>query len=578
MSYPFAIMRTLAAIFLLSPNRSRWTNFLLLATFLAGVGLRLWRLDLMPFRYDAAEALFRARETFSLGHPPLTGIVNSLGFRNPPGLQWIILPAVLLSPDPRVAAAWIGLLVASGIFPLFWLGRRTGSHAVGYGAALLYAFHPQTVFSSRDVWAQHLLIPLGAWALLFAVIAAEHWQRRSGTQLREDCQKIRPPFFPPLVVATALAAAASLVHLASATWLAALGGCAGWQFWRARHLGPTLRHFALFIVILGLFVLSASPSLIDWMRIRSSPPAEKPPHIAKFELLAPAPKPLPGRLGEAYTGIFDPLASVQVLGGIEKHLPPAWFSAGRGADLVLLVFALLGLARLLLACGRRTPIFPVKECSPVVGWLLSAWILLPPAFVGLLMRYPNATYLYFAVGAVFLCTALGAQWLVTGTTFLFTKLMGALPRQSHYRRLADNLVAALFFLLAILHGLLFVEAMDTVERIRVVNGPYYTPLKEQLGLVREFDRVGIGRRHLLHLGGPWFQRSYDYLLDEVLQVPPRPHAVVMEDLLLRRSQPLRQNFVIQSLDRQWGTIRWGVFPTWEEATRLADEFYRLPPR
>lgn len=571
-------MPTRAGIFSASQHGRRWIGVALTALVCAGVALRWWRLDLMPFRYDAAEALFRARETFILGHPPLTGIVNSLGFRNPAGLQWIILPAVLLSPDPRVSAAWIGLLVAAGVFPLFWLGRRLGGTAVGWATAFLYAFHPQTIFSSRDVWAQHLLIPLGAWALMFAAKACFCCERRSLQPTAQESEDVLHSPLTCLVAAVALAAVASLVHLAAAMWLGALMVWAGWPCWIVRSAGATRRPFVLLLAILGVFVLAVTPSLLDWFSLRTSPPTEKPPHIAKFELLAPEPKAFPGRLGEAYSGIFAPLASLQVLGGIEKDLPPTYFCAGRLTDLALLSFALLGLARLLLACTRSPSGASQEEFPPALAWLLSAWILLPPAFVGLLMRYPNATYLYFALGAVFLCAVLGAQWLFVGARRVVSAALSAPPNVPAERRGPEYVITGLFFALAVFHVLFFVEAMNTVERVRVADGPYYTPLKEQLGLVREFDRAGIGRNHLLHLGGPWFQRSYDYLLHEVLRVPARSSAVVMEDIRLRRSHPLRQDFVVRNLDREWGTIHWGLFATWDDAKRMADVFYHLPLR
>jgi hypothetical protein len=46
---------------------------LLLLPVLAGGALRLWHPELMSFRFDSAEVLFRARETLALGYPPLMG-------------------------------------------------------------------------------------------------------------------------------------------------------------------------------------------------------------------------------------------------------------------------------------------------------------------------------------------------------------------------------------------------------------------------------------------------------------------------------------------------------------------------
>lgn len=552
----------------------------LLVLLVVALALRWWRLDLMPFHYDAAEALARTRETLSLGHPPLTGIVNSLGFRNPAGLEWVFLPAALLSPDPRFAAGWGAVLVVSGVVPLWWIGRRLAGAALGWSWALLYAFLPQVVFSSRDVWAQHLLIPCGAWSLALALRALPS-EAPAGTRRRGG--------ETALVGAIALAAVATLVHLCASIWL--IGLC-GWFVWRWR---ATQRHGRVVVILLALTILALTPSLLDFVQVRLHPPTAKPPHVAKFEALAPPPKALPGRLGEAYAGLFVPLASVATLSGIETVLASGWRQSMRAIDVALLIAALAGLALLILRAGdlrrvrrgeagrqagRPSPTRGVVTLVPAHALVLVAWLFVAPAVAAIGVRYPNGTYFFFALPALLLLPIVSVGAFLQGLASL---VRGKLERGaglsqacSLSRRVVSGALLGVFAVLALLYSGFFVTAMKSLERARVVYGSYYTPLREQLGLAREFDRAGIGRGHLVHLGGPWFQRSYDYLLEEVLNVPMRPLAVVMEDFFLRRSQPMRRTFLERNLSRSWGTIRWDVFPSLADARRFADRFYAIP--
>ena len=527
-----------------------WAVLLLLCG--VGLALRWWRLDLIPFRYDAAEAMARARETLHLGYPPYTGIVNSLGFRNPPGLEWLILPAVLISPDPRWAVALIGIYVMTGVFPLFLTARQLGGHLCAYLVAALYTFLPVTVFASRDVWAQNLLIPLGSWCLLFAVRA---------TRLAREER------LSALTIAALFAGVGATVHLAALVWFL---GILGWWLTvlvrEKRAGGIAAGKWFTGVLIGALISLILLPSAIDWAALRLSPPREKPPHIEKFEAMAPPPKSLAGRLGEAYSGLFDPLSSLQTTSGIEREFSPHERTVAGIIDLVLLAWALLALAWIALAMRReRAPHLPGDSYVPV-GYLLLAWLFLPPLLTSIVMSYPNGTYFFFAMPALFLAMGVGLRSFADALT----------SRQEQYRVFLRRAGAAGAVLLALYYCFFHISAMNCVARCGRVDGPYYIPFGEQLSFLRECVDAGMGRGNLIHLGGPWFQRSYDYLALEVLSIPPRKPAVVMEDILLRTRHPHRQQFIEDHLSRRHGTVYWDIFPTFQDAALFADSFYRLP--
>lgn len=578
----------------------REIGWLAVATTL-GLALRCWRLDLVSFHYDGAEALAWTCEALRQGRLPLTGIVNSLGFRNPPGLEWVLAPAVALTPDPRAATVWLAMWVTSGAWPMWWLGRRLAGRLGGWVAAVSYLVLPITVFGARSLWAQFLLIPFGAWSLAGAAAYLE---------TRRRCA---------LLVSLALAGFATAVHLSAGAWL---GGLVGWclvEAWRQRHVqGRESRRFWLAVAGTILVVaLVLAPSALDALRVRLHPPQVQPAHVAKFGMRAPLPKPWSGRLAEAFGGLFDPLSSVGVTAGIEREWPEGWFVTSRFVDVAMLCFGLVGVGGLLMGARRGTGRWGVGSVRMEAGLarLVLAWLFSVPWVAAVAVAYPNATYFYFGAPAMFAAASLGYCLVIEGGARLVGRMrevgakfsgrfVGERVRTEGLRGESDAVAeggaggaksseeniegrvgrgwtclagtCGAAVLAGIYAGLFFVS-MRVVDERRWIAGAYYIPLGEQLGLVREFAREGVGRGHIVHLSGPWFQRSYDYLFHEVVGARVGERAVVMEDLALRVHQRARSQFLERALDRVSGSVRWKIFPSLAGARDFANAFYAIAP-
>ncbi|MHB1355569.1 MAG: hypothetical protein ACYCZF_06300 [Anaerolineae bacterium] len=131
---------------------------------LAGV-LRLGWPGYNAFLYDEARvsllALQMAHGTFiSVGMPSSTALPNM------PGLVWLMTPLFWLSSDPLFATLAIGLANTLAVAGVWWLARRAWGSWAALCAALLLAGSPWSVFYSRSIWGQDLLVPLTViWAL-----------------------------------------------------------------------------------------------------------------------------------------------------------------------------------------------------------------------------------------------------------------------------------------------------------------------------------------------------------------------------------------------------------------------------
>jgi hypothetical protein len=505
------------------------------------MGLRWWRLDLMSFRFDPAETLFRVREALQTGHPPLTGIMNSLGFRNPPGLVWLMLPAGLLTPDPRAIAAWHALLALSGLFPLWRTGRRWLGGPAWLVPCAAYALLPLCVLGARNIWAQNLLPAMGAWALMFLLDALD--ERLS----------------PKLCVRAAGASlgaviAAAAVHLAALLLVPVVLLCLARPL--ARGTLPR-RRLAGALAVGALPALVLMPSALDWVSLRTGPARAKPDYAEQFEERMEAPKPLAGRIGDSLRGVFEPFSGIDADAGLHPGMAPAVLTLSMAADGALLVLALAGMVRCGLAVGARrqkgaqsgkraergasasADALPADKAAcgrdplatghALPGSVLLAWAFLPALAGAVLGSRVNASYFAAGIPAMLLIAGVGAQPPAASWSAA-TRAMRWLPQ-------------AVALLCAVAYPAFFFSAMRGLDREEPATGSYYVPLHEQEALVSQLAARGVTRDRFTHLSGDWFQRSYDYLFlyvpDRVQGRPWGESYGVVEDLLVRGRQRAR---------------------------------------
>jgi hypothetical protein len=149
----------------------RGERAILLAILVLAAGMRLWRLDLMEFKADEAQACQLALQVVDdlrgAGHPfPLVGLLSSVGVPNPPLFIYLVALPLFFFRDPLAAAACIAVSNVAAVGLCYLVGRRYFSPFVALASAACYALAPWAVIFSRKIWAQDLLpIFLGGFLL-----------------------------------------------------------------------------------------------------------------------------------------------------------------------------------------------------------------------------------------------------------------------------------------------------------------------------------------------------------------------------------------------------------------------------
>lgn len=530
----------------------------------AAVVLRFYRLDLISFRYDAAEALFRSRD-IARGHVPLLGIVNSLGFHNAPGLPWALLPVSWFSPSPLLITGWFALLCVGGIVPMYMVCRGTGKRWAFLLPCSAYLFMPNQLFSARTVWAQWLMVPLYAWALwlLFRVLRGVEVEGQAAAAGATDASS-RPR---TAMAALALCWAGVCVHLSGLIYLPLAAGAiivtAVKEKWSA---ALATRVFAIGCIPCLLLL----PSALDWISVRKNPPKEKPAHIEKFESLMPPPLPVGRRVVDSVVDQFRWFANA----GQSDDLPlvPAIAETRRAVqvvDAVFLLLAMAGVAALALqVISRRPGVAGLRASDRVAsslfprsfGGLLLLWIFLPPIVGSILVSRVNSSYFAPGIPALLMLTAL-------------------LPAGAWNWRPVRVAIGGICALSVVTYVLFYLAILHVIDRQGFVNGQYYIPLRDQLEFARKLNARGVSPQRFVHLSGDWFQRPYDYLLGEVChaqELSPNPHWAVVEDEHLRSNQPQRVHFMESHASWRRGSVSAVVFDNPETAQQFVDQYYEIP--
>lgn len=133
--------------------------FFFIAVAIASAIFRMTNLTVIEFKADEAINLFLASRPL-FGHPfPPGGTVSSIGILNPPLLNYLLFPFVLISFDPKAISLFIGLLNSLAIGFFFLLLKRYYDTITAFIASLLLAFSPWSILFSRKIWTQNLMFP-----------------------------------------------------------------------------------------------------------------------------------------------------------------------------------------------------------------------------------------------------------------------------------------------------------------------------------------------------------------------------------------------------------------------------------
>jgi hypothetical protein len=120
---------------------------------------RLCCLDLVEFKRDEANH-YRMAYFLTRGHWRWTGSTASVGLPKPPLFVYTLSLPLMVSNDPRVVTALLGLLAALATGVFYLVLRHLLNRKAAFAAALLFALNSQAVLYGRKLFTADLLPPL----------------------------------------------------------------------------------------------------------------------------------------------------------------------------------------------------------------------------------------------------------------------------------------------------------------------------------------------------------------------------------------------------------------------------------
>jgi len=141
-----------------NPPLSRLHRAALTLIIATGLGLRLAWPETTVFCEDQVEACALA-EDIAHGHWQTAGLINSGGFRNPPGFVYLLAAVWRLSSEPVSLVIFIAAANVLAVMFSAWLIRRWFSGTAAWWGTAFLAAGPWAIQYSRWIWAQDLMFP-----------------------------------------------------------------------------------------------------------------------------------------------------------------------------------------------------------------------------------------------------------------------------------------------------------------------------------------------------------------------------------------------------------------------------------
>lgn len=453
-------------------GRSFWIFTGLL--FLAAVAVRWFRLEWMFFLLDQSAICERAA-LVRAGELPLTGIVNSMGFRNAPGYVWMLMPVFFFTTNAVVAAAWHGLVSASMVIPLALAGRRYRRDALMWLPAVIAAVFPYFIFAGRNLWAQNMVLPFAAWALW----ALDESLDETASMKRRATMA---------AVCLGLIAWSISIHYGVVPVLIAAGIA---MFPLLRQLGGW--QSVKVLLPAALIFLTMVPSVVDYAHVRHNPTAD-PEYAIRMQEARGEGLPMWARFGmTAEVALLS--RSLHAVPGLLYVFSDGVISLVQGFDVFVSGLIVAGLGTgLYYRFKRRDPKAPVGKQAFYDALLL--WLIVPMLVSAIVLKQLNPGYFN---------ALLPAGWLMT----LF---LPALPDHRWWRKLAGMIVGFVVIGSLVIYGLML---STIVNSKRVIRG-YAAPYKKQTEVVRHVLERGILPENIEHLSGPVFSAPYRYIARDLL--------------------------------------------------------------
>ena len=318
------------------------TAMALVAICAGGLALRWQGLDGAEFNFDQAWSLNRAYDFVAHGQSPFHGEISSVGVPHWPVEILLLALPLLVSRDPVVATAYVGLLQMLAVAGTYWLGARYFDRTVGLAAATLYAVNPWAVTFSRKLWPPSMTPVLTL--LFFVALHLAVVERRRYA----------------MAAACALATALCLTHPSGVVFVPLLLIVVV-AFWRRLGLRPLALGIVLAAIVASPYIYYDSQQDFAYIRAYANVTAagEASVDLSSLDIVTKMASDrglrelLPGAYGEGYVapllGSLDALAMALLLVGVVvascrlvARLP--WRRSGKGEGWEQYLLLLLWLA------------------------------------------------------------------------------------------------------------------------------------------------------------------------------------------------------------------------------------------
>lgn len=142
-------------------HRERYLKWLtILVVWGVAVGLRLGWMGINRFALDEANIALPAMAMMRGGEFVFFGTFSSVGIPFFPMGTWLFAPPFLLTGDPLIGTAYIGVINVIAVIGFGWLLSHQAGWLAGWAGALLLASSPYAVNFSRFFWQPNIMIPM----------------------------------------------------------------------------------------------------------------------------------------------------------------------------------------------------------------------------------------------------------------------------------------------------------------------------------------------------------------------------------------------------------------------------------
>lgn len=135
--------------------------------FLTAAYLRLFRLDLIEFKFDEAFTVFQMTNFYAHPYLPQTGPPQSTGVYNPPLFNFLMIFISVVSKSPQFLSFVIAFINTIFVAVFYLVIRKFYGNITAVFTAFLIALSPWGIIFSRKIWIPDLIFPFMVVFLYF---------------------------------------------------------------------------------------------------------------------------------------------------------------------------------------------------------------------------------------------------------------------------------------------------------------------------------------------------------------------------------------------------------------------------